>query len=282
MVDLFKKDMEEKPKKPKANGPGSLTVKPPRPSEAKDPDTRFLENFKKAKGSDKEKIKAIIEYLQDIELLEPFLKLLSPKGKNNMQDQNNEGSGNGFVTDSCIDRLENKTLKNKARIKDSPIKEVDNDLQALFEKILEEIKAHRDYNPEKQLSVALSAIDKLDKKQFILSNLLEQLKKGEDYYKILERFNKLGLSDIKIPNKKDRNENIKGRGRAILDSIKSSGGIKKTLYQLVINFITSIPSFIKLKPRIVFTAGFIPSISFDIESTGHTMQEIFNLWTRDR
>jgi hypothetical protein len=249
--------------------------------EVKDPDTKFVENIQEAKGNQVKIKKAISQYYKSIEQLDPSSKNKFSKGNNTMQDQNNEGSGNNFVNDLCIDSTENEIRKNKERIKDSPVKEVYYDLQDLFEDILEELKAHRDYNPEKQLSVVLSALDKLEKKHFILSNLLEQLKKGEDYYKILNRFNKLGLTDIKIPKKKDRNENIEGKGRGILNSIGFLKRIGKTLHHLTINFLTMIPSFIALKPRIGVTGGFMPSISFEIESTGHTAQELFNLLTKD-
>jgi hypothetical protein len=279
MVDLFKKDPpKKKPKKPKLKIPAPSTFIPPPLSEAKNPDARFLGNFKNAQ-TNKEKLKAIFKYLQGVELLEEFIKILFSKGKKAMEDKNNEGGG--FVTDMCIDSVENQARKIKERIEDSPIKEVDVDVHALLEVIVDELKAIRETNPEKQLAVTLRALDKLDKKQFILSNLLEQLKKGEDYYKILDRFNKLGLTDIELPKLKDRKPKLRDRGKALLRSMTSLKGIKKKLWQLVINFADSIPHFMELKPRLSLTAGLIPAISFDIAGKGLSVHEALHRLFKD-
>lgn len=241
---------------------------------------RFKENIEAAGRSFQSINEAIIEYANSLQLdADSIARILKRSGT--MNDKKTENNDNDYFIDQSLNNLELELIRHKQKIAESSVEEIDVDLLTEFENIFINLKEFSGSRPEKLVSIALSSVNSLERKHFLLSNLLESLKKGDNYYDTLNRFNNLGITNIKMPEpKKEKKYNIEGKGSGILASMKSLKNFALALYQVIINSIKSIPSFIKLKPR-VGVSGMFPSISFEIEGSSVTIQKFYELLSKN-
>jgi hypothetical protein len=279
-----------KRKMPEKNGEDLPTVnllKSGNHNPGRTPETRLIEGIEQAGGNYDKVKEAIFKYFGGFEedelasKLDILERLKKMENQGNPENQDRQVFGSSYEIDLLKEKMENVIFRYKEKNKDSSIEEVAGDLQNLMVGILEEVQANRYHSPTKQLSVALSALSKLEKREFVLSNMLEQLKKGEDYYKILERFNNLGITDIEIPEEQEeQTPNNEGKGSGIVRGLKALRDFGKAVVQIVISLINSIPDLIQLKPRIGVAGTFVPTISFEVEPKSQTAKQLYNLLTK--
>lgn len=170
-------------------------------------------------------------------------------------------------------------------LSNEPIKEI------LAEDILKMMSDLKDdivkaTTPEEIFQKALKGMDNLDKKNFLLDNLLEGLKRGDTPAKLLHRYDKLGLLDLGERQKQveamstDENDlSSNGLGRFIqkLKMIIRRSGL--TMTALISPALKGIPKLLKLEHKVTFGKhGLIPEISFGVGSDiGTTLQDLIEI-----
>lgn len=252
---------------------------------AKNKAQQFQQKVLSAGNNTEKIIKSIIEIADDLEwydMSERIKKLtIKLEGDNGMDSDNKETNDGNYFTIQSIKKVGYLTLQNKVDqdIDSSQTPELDIDIQKEFESIFHNLENHVNSRPEQLIKVALNAVNALESKHFLLTNLLESLKKGDNYYETMKRFKDLGITNLEIPETSNENDKtVKGKGKAIF---RLKNAIKKfvlALYQIIVNAIKSIPNFVKLKPRIGVT-GWFPSLSFEIEGDSVTIQAFYELLT---
>lgn len=191
--------------------------------------------------------------------------------------EKNTDNNNSYLLKNNIRDLELFVVKNQKRIAESEIQDIDIDLQNKYEEIFNQLSEVESDKPEKIIKIALDSVDSLERQQFVLSNLLEAIKKGENYNNVISRYNEIGLTNINISQPVTEPQNIPNNiGSSLWDSMRSVKNIAVTLYKIIVNSIKSIPKFIELKPR-VGLSGMFPTISFEIEGSGIDIQEFFDI-----
>jgi len=123
---------------------------------------------------------------------------------------------------------------------------------------------------------ALSALDNLDKKNFVIENLLEGLKRNEAPATLLHRFDKLGLLNLGEEYNTIPDAIEEGTGSS-LQLIKS--GIRKAQIlgtSLLSATVKALPKLAKFEHKVTFGKnGLMPEISFGVGSdVGLTLQDI--------
>lgn len=218
---------------------------------------------------------AILEYAERIQLHLGY-KL---ERSSDMTSQEKAHDESGYLVRQSVRNIELMVLRNAKEVTQSPVQEIENDVQTLFESIFTQLKEVEDARPEKLLSTALSAIDSLDEKRFLLTNLLESLKKGESYHATLKRFNNLGVTNIPVQEPEEAGkEKTRGHGSGIIAAVRKIKQFTQAVYQVVLNAIRSLPRFMELKPRIGIS-GVVPTVSFELDAAGVTVQELYELMT---
>jgi hypothetical protein len=130
---------------------------------------------------------------------------------------------------------------------------------------------------EQVLTKAMSALTDADRYQFLLTNLIEGLKRGDTPSKMIERYNEIGLTEIQIepPNPSGVMPNPPaidpqhppmkpvGMIRRMLNGLAS---ICAPLIKIAITVAKAISEHVKFKFKpIMGTTGFLPSLSFLLE-----------------
>ena len=242
--------------------------------------SRIIENFIK-KISNCKNLKsvnsAISEYVKETQSEKYFQQ---EQEDNKMENKIFNSEENDYFITQNIKEIELTKLRNKLSINESPIKEIDIDIQEEIENIYENLIKASSGKPENLIKVAMSALDSTERKYFILSNLIEDLKKGQSYSDTIKKYNSVGITNIEVEDSNDeQNNKTSKKGPAILRTIGSLKKLAHALYQIIINSIKSIPSLVKLKPR-VGMSGMFPTISFELEGSSVSIQKFFDLLSK--
>jgi hypothetical protein len=171
-------------------------------------------------------------------------------------------------------------------------------LQDDQQKALDEIlKDLHDLKPDPNviLNKALANLSKVDERSFVLTNLLEAIKRGEVAEVVLRKYKELGLTNIDVDAVKinmggtGQNLNI-GKNAVPPSSPRDLGGFIQRLGQklnkfalalmeIVVNAMKTIPMFVGVKPSIGMV-GPVPSLSFELEGESMKLSELFDAMQR--
>jgi hypothetical protein len=129
---------------------------------------------------------------------------------------------------------------------------------------------------------AVSQLSDLEMKHFVVTNLLESLKRGEPLGITVKRFARLGLINRKAPSKTvESTEDVQGELRpADVRAVKwSLAKLRKAALlvgKICINAVKAIPQMVEVKPSLHLAAGLpIPTLTF--EGHGLTLAEAWDL-----
>ena len=134
-----------------------------------------------------------------------------------------------------------------------PISPVIPEVVAALNSILSILSPEAALTPDAMFRAGLEAMDIVDAKRFVLDNLLEGLKRGEEPNVLIERFQGLGLLGGKSPPAK--RAQIDSDADVTADVLKCRGILKRTglaTMQIVANAVRSIPKFVEIEPTISF------------------------------
>ena len=100
------------------------------------------------------------------------------------------------------------------------------DISKLFENLKNQVVLSK--SSEEVLKDMFSAMSAIDQKKFVLDNLLESLKKGDDPSTVLKVFKDIGIYELEtVPNNPGGNENYsKGLGKLLYSIRRLLGGAK--------------------------------------------------------
>ncbi|MBL7792406.1 MAG: hypothetical protein JNK77_08780 [Saprospiraceae bacterium] len=201
--------------------------------------------------------------------------------------------------------LENQKLKLEKKIQEmyEPVdfpgeKEIYKEMITLIDGILKDVG--QESAPEFILKKALSHLRKVDQQKFVLENLLEGIKRGQDVSFLVETYQHLGLMTSPPPPPDPNNPNQApvansapyypplpvqptspspqdGKGSWLWNLI--TGPLKRIatrLMSMITNAMRSIPHFIDIKPIVGFT-GIFPSLSFQLETGDMNLHEFWEL-----
>jgi hypothetical protein len=121
----------------------------------------------------------------------------------------------------------------------------------------------------------LEAMELIDAKRFVIDNLLEGLKRGEDPATLVDRFRKLGL--LSNPSATGIQPTIPSDADVPSEFIESKSMLKRwglAVAQIVVNAIRTIPKFVEIEPSISFVLG-VPALSFALKGKGMSIHELF-------
>lgn len=192
--------------------------------------------------------------------------------------------------------LENQSLKLQEKLRVTEMSYglpeqylIMNELKTTIDDILTDLG--EETSPEKILSKALSCLNKVEQKRFLMENLIEGVKRGENLGDLTKRYEHLGLMT--------RNENKDSEGKILAPpapvtpiinarNSPNTGGflmgiftgvlrnVARRLMAIVTVAIRSIPHFVKIVP-IVGIAGVFPTLSFSFEADDMSLQDLWEL-----
>jgi len=167
--------------------------------------------------------------------------------------------------------------------------------QELLKQIVEDFKKEEKPEPASVFQKGLRALSNIEKERFLVENLLEDIKRGESFRNILERYNTLNLSNFETTNIPRENATTTRSRNQVTTLPPSSAGagdllqqllerLKKVaikVMQLLINAMKVIPKFVSVKPIVGFSGPF-PTFSFqlDLQTEALNLYELFQDLTR--
>jgi len=177
----------------------------------------------------------------------------------------------------------------KEMIPDPVRSALQDDQQKAFDEILQDLYDEKP-EPAVILKKALASLSKVDERRFVLTNLLEAFKRGENVVKTLRKYRELGYTGVDVdavnPYKPDPNSAFENSAEN--SSFKRDLGVyvqrlgKKlnkfalALMQVVVNAMKAIPMFVGVKPSIGMV-GPVPSLSFELEGEAVNLSELFEV-----
>ena len=161
------------------------------------------------------------------------------------------------------------------RADDSPDAFLINDLRDFLQQL--ELGLEEDaQSPIAAAQAAISAFGRAEAKAFVLSNLLEQLKRGDKAPEVLERFQRIGLAEAPptpAPSVIPTGGIVQRLGRSLAKAGNAILGI-------LINAIKHVPALAKLKIKpIIGFSGVFPTVAvqLDIEADSISIAELFRV-----
>jgi len=153
-------------------------------------------------------------------------------------------------------------------------------LSAIMMEMLSTVR--KENEPDKVFAAAMQGLNKMQQEQFILENILESLKRGENLPEVMSRFNKLGL----VKNQEDAapvniadNESAapySRQGSFFMNLGKKIGRSSMILTKLAWAAAKAAGKFVEVVPVIGFV-GPVPSVSLQLKPKGASVDELIEL-----
>lgn len=144
-------------------------------------------------------------------------------------------------------------------------------------KILALVSPEGALNAEAIFKNAIEAMGLVEAKHFVLSNLLEGLKRGEDEKILLSRFKMLGLRGATPPQTPAQQETVHSDADIPTEVTKGLGLLKRcglALAQITVNALRTIPKFVEIEPSISLV-GPLPVLALNLKGKGMSIHELF-------
>jgi len=162
--------------------------------------------------------------------------------------------------------------------------------QETLKNILNGLKEEKP-DPVSVFQKGLAALSNIDKERFVIENLLERVKQGYSLRDTIERYHRLGITDIdvsQIPFDSptplagvDLPESSIEFGKLLQGIVQNLKKVATKIIQLLINAMKVIPKFIGIKPSIGFSGAFPTlSLQFDLQTESLTIYELFQDLTK--
>src|SRR5688572_27242229 len=135
--------------------------------------------------------------------------------------------------------------------------------------------------PEAILKTGLGQLSAVERRMFVLGNILERVKAGEPFDDVVGSFVQLGLLSqppvaptaavgaVPVPQDNAR----RGLGDRLFRKQNRLRKIALSLVRICVNAVKAIPEFVKIKPKIQLSFP-IPSIGFELEADGMTVGDL--------
>jgi hypothetical protein len=157
----------------------------------------------------------------------------------------------------------------------APVSPVIAELQETLKKIISLVDVDGALIPDSIFRAGLEAMEVIDAKRFVLDNLLEGLKRGDQPGALIERYRELGLLN-RLPPKATLSE-IPSDADVTAEVLKGKGMLKRwglVVAQIVVNAVRTIPKFVEIEPTISLV-GPIPVVSFALKGKGMSIHSLF-------
>jgi hypothetical protein len=134
--------------------------------------------------------------------------------------------------------------------------------------------------PERVFEHAMGLLSDIDKKRFIIENVLESLKRGEKFGVVLERYKTLGLvtSKADATSAQQPQDNPLATTEALLNRKNILSRVSTAIMQIGVNALSTVPKWVEIEPHI--TIAPIPSLSFTLKGKGMSVYELFEALRR--
>jgi hypothetical protein len=168
-------------------------------------------------------------------------------------------------------------------VPDPALVEFDQDLRILLESIVKDLQAGDAPEPKAVFRTAVAGMEAVDRKRFVLENLLESLKHGTPPAVAVQNLRNVGLIGG-APNTPPAPAARAAAAARIASPALGSGIAQRlgklkscflALAQLGTNALFTIPKFVEIEPQITILP--IPSLGFTVKGKGMSLYELFNL-----
>ena len=150
----------------------------------------------------------------------------------------------------------------------------------LLDEIIKSLEGDLRSDPAVLLHTALAKLSKVDEQRFVIKNLLESLKRGDNIVTTLQNYKNLGLVSVDINATPTLIQQATdpsftaGLGRFFVGLGKKLDKMALVLMEIISNAIKTIPMFIGIKPSIGMV-GPVPSLSLELEGESLKLSELF-------
>lgn len=180
---------------------------------------------------------------------------------------------------------ENESFEKLPEYEMSEYKPIIDHLSTMLKNILSDLRSKQE--PDQILTMALGGLTKIQQEQFVLENILESLKKGEDLTNISSRLERLGLlpsefktepipDDKNVPDPKVQQERNWGAGKFFRDLLKKLKKPALLLLESAMSAAKAAGKFVEVTPIIGFV-GPVPTVSLKFESKGASVEELIKM-----
>jgi len=182
-----------------------------------------------------------------------------------------------FHKDGMV-RLENEKLKLE-NMETPGLDPLDLKLKQTLTEILFELSKTKQIDPEQVFQAAISFLPDLDAQRFLIDNLLEAVKRGDNIVETMSRYETLGLlskgavSDTTKISTTDLGKELEKR-KSLWRRVTTR------VIQVSVNAIKSVPKWVQIEPQILLV-GPIPAISFRLKGKGMTIQDFVETLCKD-
>lgn len=164
-------------------------------------------------------------------------------------------------------------------------------LRSILTEVLTTLRSERE--PDRVFAAAMRGLTKIQQEQFILENILEAIKRGEDLTDIMNRFERLGLLPEGVAASgaqtnqetgetpatdpgRDQGEIAGQDGGFFMGVRKKLGRSSMLLANVALNAARAAGKFVEVVPVIGFTGPF-PTVSLQLQPKGASLDDLFEV-----
>jgi hypothetical protein len=146
-------------------------------------------------------------------------------------------------------------------------------VSSLLRSVLYALRSEQE--PEKVFAAAIGGLNRVEQEQFILENILESLKRGDELSAIMDRFQSLGLFETNLvpdappPSPVDQ-------GSFLMRLRMKLGKSAMVLAKVALSAARAAGKFVDVVPVVGFV-GPVPTISLQLQPKGASVDEVLEL-----